>query len=139
MFWEREVLQKFQFQERWPYDFDHDLYVRLLLAGYHCEYLPLPVAGYRLHPASKTVAEGHRQEAEFDLLAEHYENSLQGGDRRWTRATRFLRLSYRAAGSGDRKQGFTWLVKALAIHPESLAKRPFWGCLRRVARGGSSI
>lgn len=139
MFWERELLQEFQFHERWNYVFDHDLYVRLLLAGHRCEYLPIPIAGYRLHSASKTVAEGERFHAEFDKLAEEYENLLQGGDRRWTRATRFLRLSYGAAGSGDRKQGFTWLLKALAIHPESLARRPFWGCLRRVVRGGGSI
>ena len=43
-FWKTELV-KSGFAERWNYDFDHDMYVRLLLAGYTCEYLPLPMAG----------------------------------------------------------------------------------------------
>ena len=45
-FWKTELV-KSGFQERWNYDFDHDMYVRLLLAGHKCDYLPLPMAGYR--------------------------------------------------------------------------------------------
>ena len=74
-FWRTELVRS-GFQERWNYDFDHDMYVRLLLAGHRCEYLPLPIAGYRLHEVSKTIAEGHRQLEEFDQIAEFYEPQL---------------------------------------------------------------
>ena len=130
-FWKREIVTG-GFQERWAYDFDHDLYVRLLLTGHKCEYLPLPMAAYRLHEVSKTVAEGFRQIEEFDRIAEFYEPQLQGSDQRWCRATRFLRLSYAASEAGSKREAANWLVRALATHPEGLLNRPFWGCLRRI-------
>jgi len=131
-FWRRELLAD-GFDEAWPYDFDHDLYVRLLLAGHKCEYIPRPFARYRLHEASKTVAENHRQIAEFDRSAEMYEDRLEGSDRRWCRATRFLRKSYAASQSGDKSEGARWLMRALATYPEGVMKRPFWGCFRKLA------
>jgi len=126
------------FQERWSYDFDHDMYVRLLLKGHKCDYLPIPMARYRLHEVSKTVAEGHRQIEEFDQLAEFYEPQLQGADQRWCRATRFLRLSYAASEAGRKVEAAKWLSRALATHPESLTNRPFWGCLRRLLLSAGS-
>ncbi len=131
-FWKRELVSS-GFQERWNYDFDHDMYVRLLLAGHKCEYLPLPMAAYRLHEVSKTVAEGHRQLEEFDRIAEFYEPQLQGADQRWCKATRFLRLSYAASEAGRKSEAASWLMRAFATHPEGVLNRPFWGCLRRLA------
>jgi glycosyltransferase involved in cell wall biosynthesis len=130
-FWKRELIAG-GFDEGWPYDFDHDLYVRLLLAGHKCEYIPQAFAKYRLHEASKTVAENDRQIAEFDRSAEVYEDRLQGADRRWCRSTRFLRRSYAASESGDKSEGARWLMRALKTYPEGLVKRPFWGCLRKL-------
>lgn len=137
-FWKRELVRE-GFQEQWNYDFDHDMYVRLLLAGHVCEYLPLPLAAYRLHAVSKTVAEGHRQIEEFDRIAEHYESHLAGSDQRWCRATRYLRLSYAASEAGRKTEGARWLVRALATHPEGLKARPFWGCLRRLLTSGGGL
>jgi glycosyltransferase involved in cell wall biosynthesis len=131
-FWKTDIVRS-GFDERWNYDFDHDMYVRLLLNGYKCEYLPFQMAGYRLHEVSKTIAEGHRQLEEFDRIAEFYETRLEGADQRWCRATRFLRLSYAASEAGKRVEAAKWLTRALATHPESLMNRPFWGCLRRLA------
>jgi glycosyltransferase involved in cell wall biosynthesis len=130
-FWRRELVQG-GFDENWPYDFDHDMYVRLLLAGHHCDYIPVPMAGYRLHSASKTVAENYRQIEEFERSAEFYEDRLEGRERRWCRATRFLRRSYSASEAGQKADAAKWLVRALAVHPEGLGQRPFWGCLRRL-------
>ncbi|HYR75280.1 MAG TPA: glycosyltransferase family 2 protein [Pyrinomonadaceae bacterium] len=135
-FWKRELVQG-GFDEAWPYDFDHDLYVRLLLAGHRCEHISQSFAGYRLHAASKTVAENRHQIAEFDRSAEVYESRLHGADRRWCRATRFLRQSYAASEAGRRAESARWLVRALATYPESVAHRPFWGCLRKLATNGS--
>jgi glycosyltransferase involved in cell wall biosynthesis len=136
-FWRTELVRS-GFQERWNYDFDHDMYVRLLLDGHKCEYLPIAMARYRLHDVSKTVAEGHRQIEEFDRIAEYYESQLQGSDQRWCRATRFLRLSYAASEAGQKIEAVRWLMRALAIYPENLINRPFWGCLLRLAASGST-
>lgn len=136
MFWKRELLQS-GFDEEWPYDFDHDLYVRLLLAGQTCEHLSLPVAAYRLHAASKTVAEGYRQDEEFDRSAEHYENQLRGSDRRWCRATRWLRQSYKASSAGRTAEAGRLLMRALLIYPEGLTSKPFWGCVRHLSKSSA--
>jgi glycosyltransferase involved in cell wall biosynthesis len=133
MFWKRELVTT-GFQECWPYDFDHDLYVRLLLAGFRCDHLDLPLAAYRLHPTSKTVAEGDRQEAEFDLMSQHYEDQLQGAGKRWCRATRYIRQAYKLAESKNSAEGARWLLRALMTHPEGIAQRPFWGTLRLLLR-----
>jgi len=133
-FWKTSIVRR-GFQEKWNYDFDHDMYVRLLLDGHKCEYIPMRMAGYRLHEVSKTVAEGHRQIEEFDRIAEFYESQLQGSDRRWCRATRFLRLSYAAREAGRRVEAAKWLSRALATHPEGIKDRPFWGCLRKLVSG----
>ena len=135
-FWKRELIAD-GFDEAWPYDFDHDLYVRLLLDGHKCEYIAQPFARYRLHEASKTVAENHRQLAEFERSAEVYEDRLQGSDRRWCRATRFLRRSYAASEAGNKREGARWLIHALMTYPEGLRQRSFWGCLRKLATNGA--
>jgi glycosyltransferase involved in cell wall biosynthesis len=136
-FWKTKLVRS-GFQERWNYDFDHDMYVRLLLNEHKCEYLPIAMARYRLHDVSKTVAEGHRQIEEFDQIAEYYESQLQGSDQRWCRATRFLRLSYAASEAGRKVEAVRWLMRALAIYPENLINRPFWGCLLRLTASGST-
>lgn len=136
-FW-KTPLVKAGFQERWNYDFDHDMYVRLLLAGHKCEHIPLPFAGYRLHEVSKTIAEGHRQLEEFDQIAEFYEPQLHGVDQRWCKATRFLRLSYAASEAGKKSEALSWLMRAFATHPEGVLNRPFWGCLRKLTLRSST-
>lgn len=137
-FWKRDLIQEFGFDEAWQYDFDHDMYVRALLAGHRCEHVPLPFAGYRLHSVSKTVAESSSFAAEFERSAEVYEQRLHGADRRWCRATRFLRRSYAASAAGNKSEGTRWLMRALVIYPEALKDRPFWGCLRRIVTDSSS-
>jgi len=131
-FWKRELLGT-GFDEAWRYDFDHDLYVRLLLAGHSCEHIPAIFAGYRLHEASKTVAETEAFDEEFDRSAELYEGRLHGADRRWCRSTRFLRRSYAASESGNKSEGARWLMRALATYPEGVRNRPFWGCFRKLS------
>ncbi len=136
MFWKRELLAD-GFDERWRYCFDHELYVRLLLAGHRCENLPVTLAAYRLHATSKTVAEGQLFDSEFDQIAEIHVASLRGAGRRWCSATRDLRLSYQASREGQRRVAAEMLWRALLTYPESIAKRPFWGCLRQLLKTSS--
>ena len=130
MFWQRALLAT-GFEENWRYAFDHELYTRLLLAGHECRHLALPVAGYRLHPVSKTVAEGAEFGREFDAIAEIYKERLGGSGRRMTVATLLLRQSGAASESGDAQKSFAYLVQALLTDPKSVSRRPFWGYLRR--------
>ena len=131
MFWRREILEG-GFDERWPYDFDHEMYLRLLLQGHRCVHLPLPVAAYRLHAASKTVAESDMQNAEFDLIAAHYEPMLSARDCRASVATRHLRRSVAASTAGDWRGAGRSLAAAVATRPFCIFARPFWGCFRRL-------
>ncbi len=133
MFWKRPLLAS-GFDEKWNYVFDHELYVRLLLSGHKCEHLSVPVAAYRLHGTSKTVAEPDRFDQEFDQIAEIYESRLQGAGRRWCAATSSLRRSYFASQGGRLSEAGRWLLKALVTHPESVCRRPFWGCTRQLLR-----
>jgi glycosyltransferase involved in cell wall biosynthesis len=132
-FWKRDLIAG-GFSEEWPFDFDHDMYVRLLLRGHRCCHIATPYAAYRLHKVSKTVAEGFRQEDEFDLSAEFYEKELSGAAQRWCRATRYLRKSYKASQEGNRVRAAQFLLHASVTHPEGMLKRPFWGCFRRLLR-----
>jgi glycosyltransferase involved in cell wall biosynthesis len=135
MFWKRELLAS-EFDPGWRYCFDHELYVRLLLAGHKCDHLPVPLAAYRLHGASKTVAESDGFDREFDAIADIYEQQLSGGDRRWCAGTRLLRRSYSASRSGKAGQAVGCLLKSLLVHPGGMGRRPFWGCLRQALRVG---
>jgi hypothetical protein len=133
MFWKRAILND-GFQERWHYCFDHDCYVRLLLAGYTCEHLAVPVAAYRLHRESKTVSEASLFEREFDQIAEIYAPRLQGIARRWCVATRALRRSMAANQAGNTREAARFLWRALLVHPEGVFHRPFWGCFKGMLR-----
>jgi glycosyltransferase involved in cell wall biosynthesis len=133
MFWRRELLAS-GFSEEWPFDFDHEMYVRLLLAGYRCEHLSLPVAAYRLHSSSKTVAEGERQDTEFDRLSEFYGDRLPLADRRRCQATRFLRQAYKSGKENRSAEGARWLLRSLLANPEVLVHRPYWGALLEILR-----
>lgn len=131
MFWKRELVSE-GFDERWHFCFDHELYVRLLLAGQKCEHLPVTLATYRLHAASKTVSESDRFDREFDQIAEIYEPRLRGRGRRWCAATRLMRESLKAIRAGRRGAAARCLFQALLTHPESLSGRLFWGSFRRL-------
>lgn len=131
MFWRRDLLLN-GFDEKWNYCFDHEFYVRLLLTGYKCEHLPLPLAAYRLHSTSKTVAESNKFDQEFDRIAEKYEPILSWSDRRWCVSTRYLRKSIAGSQRGNMAQAAKWIGRAISIHPESIFRRPFWGVLRKM-------
>lgn len=131
MFWRRQLLDD-GFDEQWRYCFDHELYVRLLLAGHRCHYLPVPVAAYRLHCESKTVAEHSGFHAEFDAIAIKYEAHLRGRARNWCRATLELRRSCALIEAGDRAAALRHIIRAFATYPEACLRRPLWGCIRRL-------
>jgi hypothetical protein len=46
-----------------------------------------------------------------------------------------LRQSCAASEAGRKREALGLLVRALALHPEGMGRRPFWGCLRRMLSG----
>lgn len=138
MFWKRKLLTG-GFDEQWRYCFDHELYVRLLLAGHRCHYLPRSLGAYRLHGESKTVAEATGFDREFDAIAEMYEGSLACSGRRWVRATQLLRRSYSSSEAGDIKAAATCLIRGAATYPKCFTHRPFWGCLNQMLKRGLTL
>ena len=137
MFWRRELFHG-GFSERWRYYFDHELYVQLLLAGHRCEHLPIPLAAYRLHPTSKTVAERDLFDREFDQIAEIYQGSLRGSGWRWCKATLALRRSVAASRAGRGGEAERELIRALIVHTEGVGSRLFWGSLKANLTSGLS-
>lgn len=131
MFWRRGALGG-GFEERWRYCFDFELFVRLLLAGHKCEYLPLRLAAMRLHPDSKTVGEAQDFEYEVFRMSKGYFGRITASECRSCRHTHLLKRSYEAA---DGREAAAHLARALLAYPECVKTRWFWGCLRRVLKG----
>ncbi len=72
-FWRRDVLERLGgFDESLLYCFDFDLSVRCALEGVRAAALARPVAGFRFHSASKTVASRPRQQADIRAVEERY-------------------------------------------------------------------
>ena len=143
--WSREMLSAAGgFDESFRYLFDINLYATLLAHGERCVPLDRPLAGYRFHASSKTVAEGDRFEAEWDRIRDRFVPTLPFGQRIVARHRLALRRSgtrytqaAREAASGDRAKARATFASAFAHYPPSLLSRSGLGCVRRVFLGGA--
>lgn len=133
IFWRRRLLGE-GFREDYRYCFDHEWMVRLMLRGVKGASLPLPLAAYRLHERSKTVAESAHFDEEFERLAMEYLPKLGWAEQRWVRATLGYRQAVQAAEQGSMKLAWSILGGALLTYPEGILRRPWWGTLRRLVR-----
>jgi len=142
--WSREMLEAAGgFDESFRYLFDINLYATLLSRGERCLALDRPLAAYRFHPSSKTVAEGGLFEAEWDRIRAHFVPMLPARQRlvarhriallksgaRYTRAAR-----EQAAGEGATARAT--FAAAVRAYPPSLLTRSGLGCVRRLFLGG---
>jgi len=141
--WSRALVQQVGgFDESLRYLFDINLYAALIAHGVTCEALDRPVAGYRFHATSKTVAEGSLFEKEWDIIRTRYMTSLAPLDR--------LRASHRIgllkaqalvteaaalADAGDGAAARAGFAHAVRRHPGVLLTRAGAGCARRLLRG----
>jgi len=144
MFWRRERFDKHGgFDESMRYCFDHEFYARIMVAGCTCRPLQRPVAAYRFHGSSKTVAEGDKFRAEFKLVRERYIDQVPAArakaearlaarrDQR-TGILGAFNKAIRLAGDGER--GLAWREWRLAVRhaPRMALSRASLGCLRRI-------
>jgi glycosyltransferase involved in cell wall biosynthesis len=130
MFWRRDVVD--HFDARFRYAFDHDLYVRLLRTGTRCHHLAVPVAAYRLHDASKTVAEAPSMDAEFDAISRLHEPHLAPALAR--RAAGFRRIRAVAHRDSGRAGDVVELARVALGDPLIIRHRAYWGTAKTVAR-----
>ncbi len=141
--WSRALVQQVGgFDESLRYLFDINLYAALIARGTTCHALDRPVAGYRFHASSKTVAEGALFEKEWDIIRARYVTSLGPLDR--LRATHRIGLlkaqalateAARAADAGDAAAARAGFAHAVRRHPGVLLTRVGAGCMRRLVGG----
>lgn len=141
--WSRALVQQVGgFDESLRYLFDINLYAALIAHGVTCEALDRPVAGYRFHATSKTVAEGSLFEKEWDIIRARYVTSLAPLDR--LRATHRIGLlkaqalvteAAALADAGDGAAARAGFAHAVRRHPGVLFTRAGAGCARRLLRG----
>ncbi len=125
--WSREMLAAVGgFDESFRFLFDINLYATLLARGEKCLPLHRPLAGYRFHPASKTVAEGDRFEAEWDRIRDHFVPTLPLHQRLVARH----RLAMRRSGSRytqaarERADGHTRAARAVRVRRRGVSTQP---------------
>jgi glycosyltransferase involved in cell wall biosynthesis len=145
-FWHRSLFERYgAFSLKYRYLFDHEWYARLLAAGERPVLTGRPVAGYRLQPASKTVSEGARFDADAEAVFEAYIGKTGFWDRTWERAKRSRRerfhttyLAYqrsiKTAAEGQRAAALGQIAAASLHYPPALLGRACWGAVRRSLR-----
>jgi glycosyltransferase involved in cell wall biosynthesis len=143
--WSRDMLASVGgFDESFRYLFDINLYASLLARGERCIPLDRPLAAYRFHPASKTVAEGGLFEAEWDRIREHFVPKLPAPQRLVARhrisllksGARYTQAA-REQAAGHRTEARAMFASAVRLYPPSLLSRSGLGCARRLFLGGT--
>ncbi len=127
------------FDESLRYLFDINLYAAFLAHGERCLALDRPVASYRFHASSKTVAEGQLFEKEWDIIRARYITSLPALTRLRARhrialvkARAAMTAAARAAEAGEGAAARAGFAHAVARHPGVLLTRAAAGCARRI-------
>jgi hypothetical protein len=142
--WAREMLASVGgFDESFRYLFDINLYASLLARGERCIPLDRPLAGYRFHASSKTVAEGGLFEAEWDRIRDRFVPTLPLHQRIIAKhrlamrrsGARYTQAAHEQA-AGERAKARATFASAFALYPPSLASRSGLGCVRRLFLGG---
>lgn len=138
--WDRALLQSVGgFDESLRYLFDINLYATFLARGERCHALPRPVAAYRFHETSKTVAEGSKFETEWDIIRARYVTSLPRVTR-WRTINRIGLLKAQAmvveaavaAEAGELRTAWSGFLSGMRRHPGVLLTRAGLGCVRRM-------
>lgn len=141
--WSRALVQSVGgFDESLRYLFDINLYAAFLARGERCLKLDRPVASYRFHATSKTVAEGQLFETEWDIIRARYVTSLTWTQRAHARhrigllkAQALMVAAARAADAGDGVGAREGFARAVRRHPGVLLTRAAAGCARRILGG----
>ena len=140
--WTRAVLQAvggWDVSMRWF--FDLELYAKLLAHGERCVPIDRPLASYRFHPTSKTVAETDEREPDWDAIRARYMPLLSPPERLIARhriamlnAGALHTRSAREASAGNGSRARALYAEAVRRYPPSALSRNGFGALRRLFR-----
>jgi glycosyltransferase involved in cell wall biosynthesis len=138
--WSREMLQSVGgYDESFRYLFDFELFANLLAHGERCIPLDRPLAAYRFHPTSKTVAEIDHFEPEWDRIRERYVPRLPFYERIIARHRIAMRrsgaqytIAARELEAGHPADARSRFARAIMSYPPSVLSRSGLGCARRL-------
>lgn len=141
--WSREMLQSVgAYDESMRYLFDFELFAKLLARGEKCIPVNRPLAAYRFHPTSKTVAEIDNFEPEWDIIRARYVPQLPFHERIIARhriamlksGAQYSRAA-RELAEGHGAEARARFARAVASYPPSLLSRSGLGFFRRLITG----
>ena len=123
VFWRRDVQRKAGFfDENMHFLFDHEYWVRFLLAGYVPVNLDLPIANFRIHGGSKTYSKQYLFMRELWTATRRHRNSIDPQqwpevvDRvRTYEAHYFAQSVYGVLAKGDRRAALGYLLRTLPL------------------------
>ncbi len=128
------------------YVFDNDLYAKLLINGERCIAINRPLAAYRLHPTSKTMAEGQYFEAEWDRIRARCVPLLPPHERviyrhrvAMLRSQSSYTTAARELAEGSPADARARFARTIASYPPSLLSRAGLGCARRLLFGSRPV
>ncbi len=142
-FWRRDIVERHGlFDASFRYTFDYEYWVRLAVGGERCLRVPQPLAGFRLHATSKTVAEGEKFAAEEQRVRERYlpklpDRAASACRKRVRVLTTFRDFNQALALLQQGRRSDAWVLFRAAVrrNPPSLATRNGLGCAARLLRG----
>jgi glycosyltransferase involved in cell wall biosynthesis len=152
LFWDNTIAQPAAFFRRRAWDtvggftpglqcaFDYDLWLRMALAGCRFRYLPVTLAAFRLHGASKSLGQPARCDTELAQVLTrtlHHPRlrNLLGAAYASTRARMHLRMARLAYLHGNPQTCRRHCLRALMWHPPLAAMSPVVAMLARGSKG----
>lgn len=141
--WTRDALRAvngWDVSMRWF--FDIDLYAKLLANGETCVPINRPLASYRFHPTSKTVAEEDVREPDWDLIRARYMPLLPAHERviahhriAMMKAGAIYTRSARELAAGNSARARELYAEGVRRYLPSIVGRNGLGALRRLITG----
>lgn len=143
VFWHRRMQERYGlFEENFHFCMDYEFWLRMVAGGERCMAIDMPLAGFRLHAASKTVSVHDRFTAEEDALFERCAARLPAGEARVARWAARLRDPWRwharqrsRAAEGQRAAVLGEAMRAAMARPRFLGHRAWWASMKDALLG----
>ena len=141
VFWRRSLLEKHgMLDESFHYCMDWEYWLRLRMAEILCDSVMQPLAAFRTHPGSKTVAQNERFRQEENRIRESYSARLSRWERglvRWrlrrVQAWRDLTNAIELATRGNKREALAMAARVIRRTPSSLLSKSMLRFLRSMA------
>jgi glycosyltransferase involved in cell wall biosynthesis len=140
--WSRAMfLEAGGYDESMRYLFDFELFAKLLSRGERCIPIDRPVAAYRFHPDSKTIAEIDKFEAEWDRIRARYvpalpfhERVIAGHRIAMHKSGALYTASANSLADGKSSEARAQFARAFGAYPPSIFGRNGLGATKRLLK-----